>query len=192
MEKKLDYHKNKENKFLFFLFQLQNQGVPVNEIYEREGIKDMPTSRFAEIMGDDQAVNQSSLLFSFYSDDSYDPIDVGPDPAVVRQKPQNVPRLDLERLPEYESSDEEEEEANPRPHMTSQDYEQSMKYIDNFYSKHQPVPTRGSDDAADDYLVCQLDNGSSLLLLDKDDRRSLVDEDFCYSVDKPSKRKSPS
>ena len=33
-EKKIEYHKNKENKFLFFLFSLQNKGIPVNEIYE--------------------------------------------------------------------------------------------------------------------------------------------------------------
>lgn len=52
-EKRLDYHKNKENKFLFFLFSLQNQGIPVNEIYEKEGIKDIPTNRFAEIMGEE-------------------------------------------------------------------------------------------------------------------------------------------
>jgi len=53
LEKRVSYHKNKENKFLFFLFTLQNQGIPVNEIYEKEGIKDIPTNRFAEIMGED-------------------------------------------------------------------------------------------------------------------------------------------
>ena len=52
-EKKIEYHKNKENKFLFFLFSLQNKGIPVNEIYETDGIKDIPTSRFKEIMGED-------------------------------------------------------------------------------------------------------------------------------------------
>ena len=51
LEKKVAYHKNKENKFLFFLFTLQNKGIPVNEIYEEDGIRDIPTSRFAEIMG---------------------------------------------------------------------------------------------------------------------------------------------
>lgn len=54
MEKKIQYHKNKENKFLFFLFTLQNKGVPVNELYEKEGIKDIPTARFADIMAEDQ------------------------------------------------------------------------------------------------------------------------------------------
>ena len=54
MEKRIQYHKNKENKFLFFLFTLQNKGIPVNELYEREGIKDIATSRFADIMAEDQ------------------------------------------------------------------------------------------------------------------------------------------
>lgn len=53
MEKRIEYHKNKENKFLFFLFTLQNKGIQVNEMYEKEGIKDIPTSRFAEIMAED-------------------------------------------------------------------------------------------------------------------------------------------
>lgn len=53
MEKRIQYHKNKENKFLFFLFTLQNKGIPVNELYEREGIKDIATSRFADIMAED-------------------------------------------------------------------------------------------------------------------------------------------
>lgn len=43
MDKKIEHHKNKENKFLFFLFSLQNKGIPVNEIYEQDGIKDIPT-----------------------------------------------------------------------------------------------------------------------------------------------------
>jgi len=82
MDKKIQYHKNKENKFLFFLFTLQNKGIPVNELYEKEGIKDIATSRFADIMAEDQqmqANNQSSLMFSFYSDDSFEPINCGPD-----------------------------------------------------------------------------------------------------------------
>lgn len=53
LEQRMQYHKNKENKFLFFLFSLQNKGIPVNEIYEKDGIKDIPTNRFAEIMNED-------------------------------------------------------------------------------------------------------------------------------------------
>jgi hypothetical protein len=54
MEKRIVYHKNKENKFLFFLFTLQNKGIPVNDLYEKEGIKDISTSRFADIKSEDQ------------------------------------------------------------------------------------------------------------------------------------------
>lgn len=111
LQKKIEYHKNKENKFLFFLFSLQNQGIPVNEIYEKEGIKDIPTSRFAEILAEDpnQMNNQSSILFSFYSDDSYELIDDGPDPAKIKKRPNFIPSLNLNNLPEYESSSDEED-----------------------------------------------------------------------------------
>lgn len=62
-------------------------------------------------MGDDQmnGGNQSSLMFSFYSDDSYELIDAGPDPATLKKKPENVPSLNLNNLPEYESSSDEED-----------------------------------------------------------------------------------
>ena len=112
MEKRIVYHKNKENKFLFFLFTLQNKGIPVNELYEKEGIKDIATSRFADIMAEDQQPNmnnQSSMMFSFYSDDSYEPLDCGPDACSIRKKPPIVPALNLDNLPDYETSSEEED-----------------------------------------------------------------------------------
>lgn len=57
------------------------------------------------------ANNQSSLMFSFYSDDSFEPINAGPDMCTLRKKPLIVPPLDLENLPEYETSSDEEEVA---------------------------------------------------------------------------------
>ena len=33
-----------------FFFTLQNKGIPVNEIYEQEGIKGIKTDRFDEVM----------------------------------------------------------------------------------------------------------------------------------------------
>ncbi|CDW91253.1 UNKNOWN [Stylonychia lemnae] len=220
MQTKLDYHKNKENKFLYFLYSLQNSGIPVNEIYEKEGIKDIPTSRFADIVGDEQ-VNQSSMMFSFYSDDSYDPIDVGPDPAQIRKKPKTVPALNLNNLPDYESSSDEEDNQDSQQkqtidyasaqinrNMTTQDYEQSMKYIENFYNKcggTQGIPMKNlesdDEDHREDYVMCQINNGSSILLFEKEESQSnvppshlnpgsLMDDDFCYSVDKQSKRRS--
>lgn len=84
------------------------------------------------------------MLFSFYSDDSYEPIDDGPDLAKVKKKPSFIPSLNLNNLPEYESSSDEEDqdptktqEADPQAHrnMNQQDYQESMKYIENFYNK---------------------------------------------------------
>jgi hypothetical protein len=57
-------------------------------------------------------------MFSFYSDDSYEPLDIGPDPAKTKNKPMIVPSLDLANMPEYESSSDEEDnqqEAGPNP-----------------------------------------------------------------------------
>ena len=49
-EKREKLLKQKINKLMFFFFTLQNKGVPVNEIYEQEGIKAIRTDRFDEIM----------------------------------------------------------------------------------------------------------------------------------------------
>lgn len=50
-------------------------------------------------------------MFSFYSDDSYEPLPCGPDACVTRKKPFIVPSLDLNNLPDYETSSDEEEEG---------------------------------------------------------------------------------
>jgi len=60
-------------------------------------------------MGEDGQMNQSSLMFSFYSDDSYEPIDCGPDPAKIKKRPNLIPSLNLNHLPDYESSSDEED-----------------------------------------------------------------------------------
>ena len=170
MEKKIQYHKNKENKFLFFLFTLQNKGIPVNELYEKEGIKDIATNRFADIMAEDQqmqANNQSSLMFSFYSDDSFEPINCGPDQCTLRKKPPIVPPLNLDNLPEYESSSEEEgeeeEEAKSEPsvkNMNTQDYQKSIKYIENYYHQQQRAHRGQFEDVEDQEADAMIPNSS--------------------------------
>ncbi len=50
-------------------------------------------------------------MFSFYSDDSYEPLPCGPDACVTRKKPLIVPSLNLDNLPEYETSSDEEEDG---------------------------------------------------------------------------------
>jgi len=52
-------------------------------------------------------------MFSFYSDDSFEPIQVQDPQLEDRQvlKPKTVPQLNLVGLPDYESSSEEEDEG---------------------------------------------------------------------------------
>lgn len=83
-EKQEKLYKQKINKLMFFFFTLQNKGVPVNEIYEQEGIKAIRTDRFDEIMaeiakenGDANAEEKkkeedSEDQYSFYTEDSYE------------------------------------------------------------------------------------------------------------------------
>lgn len=104
---------------LFFFFTLQNKGIPVNELYDQEGIKAIRTDRFDEIMGQIAAENNSEVpipdeeedLYSFYSSDSYELLVKDPDPAKTRKRPILIPQLDFNNLPSYESTSEEEEEV---------------------------------------------------------------------------------
>jgi hypothetical protein len=50
-------------------------------------------------------------LFSFRSDDSYDRLNTGP--LLSKTRPSFVPKLNLHGLPEYESSSDEEDQAQP-------------------------------------------------------------------------------
>lgn len=107
---------------MFFFFTLQNKGVPVNEIYEQEGIKAIRTNRFDQIMAQiakengDQPVDknkdgESDNEYSFYSEDSYEYLAKNPDISMQRyRRPKIVPALNLNNLPDYESSSDEEEE----------------------------------------------------------------------------------
>ena len=49
-------------------------------------------------------------MFSFYSDDSYEDLEIGPDPAKTKKKPMFVPALNLNNMPEYESSSDEDDQ----------------------------------------------------------------------------------
>jgi hypothetical protein len=50
VDKEKVYNANKISKFIYFFFTLQNKGIPVNEIYEKDGVKFIKTDRFQEIM----------------------------------------------------------------------------------------------------------------------------------------------
>ena len=101
--------------------------------------------------------------FSFHTDDSFEAIDDGP--MLKPRKPDCVPMLDLEGLPGYETSSDEEEEDQYAPtqqqHYQSQElptenerppihYQESMKYIQDFYDKyHNPSERQSSRPPAD-------------------------------------------
>ena len=46
VEKEKSYNANKISKFIYFFFTLQNKGIPVNEIYQKDGVKFIKTDRF--------------------------------------------------------------------------------------------------------------------------------------------------
>lgn len=128
IEKEKLYNANKISKFIYFFFTLQNKGIPVNEIYEKDGVKFIKTDRFNEIMGPNQAnggemgesgseekVKKEDEL-SFYSDDSYEYVPINYDLARI-SKFKNVNgirinSLNFEGLPDYETTDEDEEEED--------------------------------------------------------------------------------
>ena len=70
------------------IYNLQSKGVPVNEVYKAE-VKDIPTERFGDLdeeekamLRQEEALNSSageedSIIYSFYSDDSFEYIKPG-------------------------------------------------------------------------------------------------------------------
>lgn len=117
MTKEKDYNATKISKLIYFFFTLQNQGIPVNEIYERDGVKAIKTERFQEMVGGDglaaRDTNQDVEL-TFYSDDSFEYVPVSWR-LVSRSKFRNthkvaIPLLDFADLPSYETTEDDEEE----------------------------------------------------------------------------------
>lgn len=72
-------------------------------------------------MAQEALINQCEI--SFHSDYSYELLVDGP--ILLPEKPSIVPPLDLESLPQYESSEEEEEQTK---HL-----DEGVKYIDSYY-----------------------------------------------------------
>ena len=52
MQDEIDYGKQRENKLMFFLFILKQQGYPISEVFEQD-IKEIPTSRFSKNFDDE-------------------------------------------------------------------------------------------------------------------------------------------
>ena len=79
-------------------------------------------------------------MFSFRTDDSFEPLNTKL-PNRQYRRPTIVPPLNFEDFPAYESSS---SEGDPEPHhptiaantQNPQYYQESLKYIENFYSKY--------------------------------------------------------
>ena len=152
MTKEKTYNANKISKFIYFFFTLQNKGIPVNSIYEKDGVKFIKTDRFQEIMGsqgvgagglgEEQKGSQESD-YSFDSTDSYEYCDF--DRAIMIQTRfknrhrVKMPKLNFENLPEYETTEEDEEEGHQEENQQAQDLFQ----VGDVLEIRSPHATRG-------------------------------------------------
>ena len=127
--KKRQYHQTQKlSKLLFFLHCLQmDRGIPINQIYEEDNFQSLPTHRFHQIVRTFETSfkpcdSESDNEFSFYSEDSYEYISrrCGHESSIDRKRliEKLVPKLDLNQLPAYESSD---EEGDEQAHHEKQD-----------------------------------------------------------------------
>ena len=55
LQKDIDYGKQRENKLIFFLYVLKENGLPVSDVFDAE-IKDLPTTRFSKDFNDDYKI----------------------------------------------------------------------------------------------------------------------------------------
>lgn len=145
-EKKLNHAKNKESKLLCLVYNLQSKGIPVNEIYTAE-VKDIPTNRFGELAKEEkqkreeegiEESHESSIMYDFYSDDSFEYIPAGHDfkktDGKPFKKPAQVPMLNFEELPAYEtSSSEGGEDEEDQQQQKEEMYQGGLQFINNFY-----------------------------------------------------------
>ena len=104
--KEIDYLRQKENKLMYLFFLLHKRGVEVNEVYDSK-LKDVPTERFNEWVKEHIDEDEPPEI-SFESDASFSPIEKGPMPQPI--KPEWVPKLNFETIPDYVTSSDDEEE----------------------------------------------------------------------------------
>ena len=119
LEEEINYLKLREKKIVYLIHLLQNKGYPVQNIYEKE-LKNVNTMRIQEFIDQKEKEHyeqenggpelDEKYYFSFHTDDSFEPICDGPMMKPI--KPDCVPILNLDDLPEYETSSEEDDEDN--------------------------------------------------------------------------------
>jgi hypothetical protein len=99
---------------MYLVHVMQGKGYPVTQIFEQQ-VKPIDTMRFEEflIQKEKEQMLEDELNaqvdFSFNSDDSFEPIVSGP--QMRPKKPACVPYLNLDGLPEYVTSSDEEHES---------------------------------------------------------------------------------
>lgn len=47
LKDEIGYQRQRENKLMYFLFVLKEQGIPIGDVFESK-IKDIPTTRFSK------------------------------------------------------------------------------------------------------------------------------------------------
>ena len=84
VEQELHYSRQREKKIMYLVYLLQNQGYPVDDIFEKQ-VKNIPTLRFNE--GQQPSAPNSTTAeanltdqsnYTFRSGDSFEPICCGP------------------------------------------------------------------------------------------------------------------
>ena len=107
MEDKINYLELSNQKIMYLVNLMRGKGYPVTQIYEKD-VKPIDTMRFDAFLAEQDyrqrreeelnAINE----FSFYTEDSYMPLVEGFQIKPI--KPEEIPMLDFDRLPDYVSS----------------------------------------------------------------------------------------
>ena len=117
LQDEITYLKLREKKIMYLVHLLQGKGYPVTQVFEKQ-VKPINTLRFDEfLVAEEKKIQREAELekqalneFSFHTDASYELlVDC---PALKRERPDNVPELQLEGLPEYVTSSEEGDEVD--------------------------------------------------------------------------------
>lgn len=111
MQEEVTYLKLREKKIMYLVHVMQGKGYPVTQIFEQQ-VKPIDTMRFEEFLIQKEKEQQiedelnAQVDFSFNSEDSFEPLVSGP--QMRPRRPSCVPSLNLDCLPEYVSSSEED------------------------------------------------------------------------------------
>lgn len=110
MQDEVTYLKLREKKIMYLVHLMQGKGYPITQIFEQQ-VKPIDTLRFDEFLNQKEIEQQredelnAQVDFSFRSDDSFELLVVGP--QMKPRKPDCIPLLNFEGLPEYVTSSEE-------------------------------------------------------------------------------------